>query len=204
MGAVRRPRPGHRATRSRRASTASSIGHGTDVMGHTAAILSFMVQDTPVPIVMVGSQRSSDRPSSRRRAEPHPRRAQRGLRRHRRGPRSACSGPPRISTRCCTGAPAAARCTAPTASTFRTIGDIPLAMVGEDFPLPATDDYRRIATDSRKVKINAALRRPHHHPLLLPGDEDPDVVDALVEKGYRGIVIAGTGLGTSTSRSTPP
>ena len=40
------------------------IGHGTDTMGHTAAILSFMVQDSPVPIVMVGSQRSSDRPSS--------------------------------------------------------------------------------------------------------------------------------------------
>ena len=35
------------------------VGHGTDVMGHTAAVLSFMVQDTPVPIVMVGSQRSS-------------------------------------------------------------------------------------------------------------------------------------------------
>ncbi|MBN2571015.1 MAG: asparaginase, partial [Ignavibacteriales bacterium] len=40
------------------------IGHGTDVMHHTAAILSFMVQESPVPIVMVGSQRSSDRPSS--------------------------------------------------------------------------------------------------------------------------------------------
>ena len=40
------------------------IGHGTDTMHHTAAILSFMVQNTPVPIVMVGSQRSSDRPSS--------------------------------------------------------------------------------------------------------------------------------------------
>ena len=40
------------------------VGHGTDVMGHTAAILTFMVQDPPVPIVMVGSQRSSDRPSS--------------------------------------------------------------------------------------------------------------------------------------------
>ena len=40
------------------------IGHGTDTMHHTAAILSFMVQDSPVPIVMVGSQRSSDRPSS--------------------------------------------------------------------------------------------------------------------------------------------
>jgi glutamyl-tRNA(Gln) amidotransferase subunit D len=26
------------------------IGHGTDTMGHTAAVLSFMVQDSPVPI----------------------------------------------------------------------------------------------------------------------------------------------------------
>ena len=40
------------------------IGHGTDTMHHTAAALSFMVQNSPVPIVMVGSQRSSDRPSS--------------------------------------------------------------------------------------------------------------------------------------------
>ncbi len=40
------------------------IGHGTDIMHHTAAALSFMVQNSPVPIVMVGSQRSSDRPSS--------------------------------------------------------------------------------------------------------------------------------------------
>ena len=40
------------------------VGHGTDTMHHTAAALSFMLQDSPVPIVMVGSQRSSDRPSS--------------------------------------------------------------------------------------------------------------------------------------------
>jgi glutamyl-tRNA(Gln) amidotransferase subunit D len=40
------------------------IGHGTDTMSHTGAILSFMVQNSPVPIVLVGSQRSSDRPSS--------------------------------------------------------------------------------------------------------------------------------------------
>ncbi len=40
------------------------VGHGTDTMHHTAAALSFMVQRPAVPIVMVGSQRSSDRPSS--------------------------------------------------------------------------------------------------------------------------------------------
>ena len=39
------------------------IAHGTDTMMYTAAVLSFMVK-TPVPIVLVGSQRSADRPSS--------------------------------------------------------------------------------------------------------------------------------------------
>ncbi|MHC1610190.1 MAG: Glu-tRNA(Gln) amidotransferase subunit GatD [Candidatus Methanospirareceae archaeon] len=39
------------------------VTHGTDTMGYTAAALSFMVR-TPVPVVLVGSQRSSDRPSS--------------------------------------------------------------------------------------------------------------------------------------------
>jgi glutamyl-tRNA(Gln) amidotransferase subunit D len=39
------------------------VTHGTDTMGYTAAALSFMVQ-TPVPVVLVGSQRSADRPSS--------------------------------------------------------------------------------------------------------------------------------------------
>lgn len=40
------------------------IAHGTDTLGYTAAALSFALQDIPVPIVLVGSQRSSDRPSS--------------------------------------------------------------------------------------------------------------------------------------------
>ncbi len=40
------------------------IGHGTDTLHHTGAALTFMVQNSPVPIVLVGSQRSSDRPSS--------------------------------------------------------------------------------------------------------------------------------------------
>lgn len=39
------------------------ITHGTDTMMYTAAALSFMLK-TPVPVVIVGSQRSSDRPSS--------------------------------------------------------------------------------------------------------------------------------------------
>ena len=38
--------------------------HGTDTMHYTAAALSFMLQNLPVPVVLVGAQRSSDRGSS--------------------------------------------------------------------------------------------------------------------------------------------
>lgn len=38
--------------------------HGTDTMHFTSAALSFMLKDLPVPVVMVGAQRSSDRGSS--------------------------------------------------------------------------------------------------------------------------------------------
>lgn len=39
------------------------VTHGTDTMAYSAAAISFML-DTPVPVVFVGSQRSADRPSS--------------------------------------------------------------------------------------------------------------------------------------------
>ncbi|MGA7923319.1 MAG: Glu-tRNA(Gln) amidotransferase subunit GatD [Thermoplasmata archaeon] len=40
------------------------IAHGTDTLGFTAAALSFLVKDLSGPVVVVGAQRSPDRPSS--------------------------------------------------------------------------------------------------------------------------------------------
>jgi len=40
------------------------ICHGTDTMAYTSAALSFMLRNLPIPVILVGSQRSSDRPSS--------------------------------------------------------------------------------------------------------------------------------------------
>ena len=40
------------------------ITHGTDTMHYTASALSFALQNLPVPVVLVGAQRSSDRPST--------------------------------------------------------------------------------------------------------------------------------------------
>lgn len=40
------------------------VSHGTDTMSYTAAALSFSLTNLPIPIILVGSQKSSDRPSS--------------------------------------------------------------------------------------------------------------------------------------------
>jgi len=40
------------------------ITHGTDTMHYTSAALSFMLKNLPIPIIIVGAQRSSDRGSS--------------------------------------------------------------------------------------------------------------------------------------------
>lgn len=47
-----------------RGATGVLIPHGTDTLHFTAAALSFMLRDLTGPVVVVGSQRSSDRPSS--------------------------------------------------------------------------------------------------------------------------------------------
>ncbi len=168
------------------------IGHGTDTMGHTAAVLSFMVQQSPVPIVLVGSQRSSDRPSSdaalnlihavRTAAEGEIAEVQICMF----GPTSDRYGLLHRGTRC-------RKMHSSYRSTFRTIGDIPMCMVSRDEFRLLTDDY--LPRDaSRRPVIDPVYDDRVTILYYYPGMK-PDLVDALVEKGYRGIVIAGTGLG---------
>ena len=40
------------------------IGHGTDTMAYTSAALSFALVNCPIPVILTGAQRSTDRPSS--------------------------------------------------------------------------------------------------------------------------------------------
>lgn len=168
------------------------IGHGTDTMHHTASALSFMVQNSPVPIVMVGSQRSSDRPSS-----------------------DAALNLIHATTTASTSdiAEVMVCMFGPTSdeygllhrgtrvrkmhssyrSTFRTIGDIPLATVTRDGVKPLREDYNPRRND-RSVDIiptfEERVTMVYYYPNM-----HPDIIDAMVEKGYKGIVIAGTGLG---------
>lgn len=168
------------------------IGHGTDTMHHTAAALTFMVQDPPVPIVLVGSQRSSDRPSSdaalnlicavKTAAESDIAEV------------LVCMFGPTSDQYCLLHRGTRVRkMHSSYRSTFRTIGDIPVGMVDPDRITTFRDDYKHRRSD-RKVIVNPAYSEDVTLLYYYPGMK-PDVMEALIETGYRGIVIAGTGLG---------
>lgn len=168
------------------------VGHGTDTMHHTAAALSYMVQDSPVPIVMVGSQRSSDRPSSdaalnlihsvKTAADCDIAEVMVCMF----GPTSDEYGLLHRGTR-------VRKMHSSYRSTFRTIGDIPLAMVNREGFTYLRDDYHK-RRDDREVKVSAVFDDRvgilYYYPNM-----KADMMDMMVDNGYKGIIIAGTGLG---------
>lgn len=78
-------------------------------------------------------------------------------------------------------------------STFRTIGDIPLAMVSREKITPLRQDYKRRRAD-REVIINTAFEEKVSVVYYYPNMR-PDIIDSLIDNDYKGIIIAGTGLG---------
>jgi glutamyl-tRNA(Gln) amidotransferase subunit D len=168
------------------------IGHGTDTMHYTAAALTFMVQDPPVPIIMVGSQRSSDRPSSD---------AALNLI----GATYAAAHGDIAEVLVCMFGPTSdqydllhrgtrvRKMHSSYRSTFRTISDTPVATVSMGEIRMIKTDYRK-RDRNRKVKLDAVfddrVTLLYYYPNM-----KPDVIDSIVDNGYKGIVIAGTGLG---------
>jgi len=168
------------------------IGHGTDTLHHTAAALTFMVQDLPVPVILVGSQRSSDRPSSDAAlnlmhaayAAGHSDLAEVLVCMF--GPTSDEYGFLHRGTR-------VRKMHSSYRSTFRTIGDIPLAKVTRDSIEHLKPEWNHRRKD-RKVKIFPYFEEKISIVYYYPNMQ-PDVIDSLIDNGYKGIVIAGTGLG---------
>ena len=167
-GAVRGPGRGHRPRRSRPGSTASSSATAPTPWA------------TPPRSCPSWSRTRRCRSSwwarsaraTGRRATPRSTSSTRCARRAAaRSPRSrsACSARPRTSTRLLHRGTRCRKMHSSYRSTFRTIGDIPLAMVGEDFTY-LSDDFRA----PRPLAAGAGrhgLRGPDDDPLLLPGHE---------------------------------
>jgi glutamyl-tRNA(Gln) amidotransferase subunit D len=168
------------------------IGHGTDTLHHTAAALTFMVQNLPVPVVLVGSQRSSDRPSSDAAlnlmnamyAAGHGDIAEVMVCMF--GPTSDDYGLLHKGTR-------VRKMHSSYRSTFRTLSDTPLAMVYRDKLEPIKRNYNQRRND-KNIKLLPYFEEKVALVYYYPGMA-PDIIDNLIDNGYRGILFAGTGLG---------
>jgi len=168
------------------------IAHGTDTLGYTAAALSFALQDLSVPVVVVGSQRSADRPSSD-------------------GATNLLAAVNAAATAPFAGVFVAMhetvsdkgivfhrgtkvrKCHTSRRDTFKSINTSPVAKLEDGTFTLLVEDYDKRDSNRRLVlkpnfDENVALVK--FYPSM-----DPKVIGWYVENGFRGIVLEGTGLG---------
>jgi glutamyl-tRNA(Gln) amidotransferase subunit D len=166
------------------------IGHGTDTMSFTSAALSFMLKDLSIPVVLVGSQRSSDRPSSD---------AALNL------INAAVVAGSEIAEVVVSmlGSPShdyglihrgtlVRKMHSSVRHTFRTIDSIPLGMIrNREIKMFTTKFRKRSKSDTKAItNFEDKIALIYSYPEI-----DNELIDFYVDKGYKGIVFAGTGLG---------
>src|SRR5213596_2339949 len=169
------------------------VSQGTDTMHYTSAALSFALQDLPVPVMLVGAQRSSDRPSS--------------------DAASNLTGAVALAARADMALVGVAmhqdlsdhiilahrgtrvrKCHTSRRDAFKSINSNPLAR----YDLHTRQIEYFESPPRRRSDHNFSLKPAFdHHAYLLkfyPGF-DPQLIDAAVKAGARGLVLEGTGLG---------
>ncbi len=168
------------------------IAHGTDTMAYTAAALSFALQKLPVPVILVGAQRSSDRPSSDAatnligavQAATKAPFAEVGLAMHETLSDTAIAISRGTKVR---------KCHTSRRDTFKPVNATPIARIRDQEIIMLTDDYQK-RDPARKLvlkpKFSEEVALVKFHPGL-----NPAVIDWYVEKGCKGILLEGTGLG---------
>ena len=182
------------ATRIREASTGYAgviVAHGTDTMHYTSAFLSFALRGFPVPIVLTGSQRSSDRASS-----------DAALNLTGAATAIASGMMPRgvyIAMHQDEGDEAVAihlgtrarKSHTSSRGAFRTIGGDPAYTVqGDRLHANTTGDFYHGSPFAPSIGVSREAALIKYHPGF-----DPAILDGMVEGGCRAIILEGTGLG---------
>lgn len=168
------------------------IAHGTDTLGYTAAALCFALQNLSVPVIMVASQRSADRPSSDAatnligavKAAANAPFAEVVVAMHETVSDKAIVFHRGTKVR---------KCHTSRRDTFQSINASPLAkMENEEFFMLVKDFNKR--NPSRKLVFKPNFDEKVALVKSYPG-LDPQLIDWYVDKNYNGIVLEGTGLG---------
>ncbi|MGD6852182.1 MAG: Glu-tRNA(Gln) amidotransferase subunit GatD [Candidatus Bathyarchaeia archaeon] len=168
------------------------IAHGTDTMAYTSAALSFALQNLPVPVILVGAQRSSDRPSSDAatnligavKAAGEGPFAEVGLAMHETPSDTTIVVHRGVKVR---------KCHTSRRDTFKSVNGFPIATV-QDLKVTMVGDLYQKRDPKRKLVLkpdfSGKVVLVKFHPGL-----DPAVIDFYVEKGFKGILLEGSGLG---------
>jgi|TARA_B100000315_G_scaffold88726_1_gene81504 glutamyl-tRNA(Gln) amidotransferase subunit D len=168
------------------------VAHGTDTMGYTSAALSFALSRSPIPIILVGSQRSTDRPSSDAVLNligavatvtkiPFS------------GVYVAMHGSTSDSTIAIHRGTRVRKNHTSRRDAFESIDASPVAFF-KDGKVKILNEDLVLKDSSRQFKVSCKFEKAvgliKFHPSF-----NHKLIDHLVDSGYRGIVLEGTGLG---------
>ncbi len=170
------------------------ITHGTDTMHYSSAALSFMLDNLNAPVVFTGAQRSSDRGSSdafmnlicAARVATSSDVAEVGICMHETSSDDSCSFIRGTKVR---------KMHTSKRDAFKAINNVPICKVSRDGKIEYLSKHREIVEEeTKKVIANTKFEEKVAIVKAYP-NSDPDIVDYYATKGYKGLIIEGTGLG---------
>jgi glutamyl-tRNA(Gln) amidotransferase subunit D len=177
------------------------VTHGTDTMGYTAAALSFALQNLPVPVILVGAQRSEDRPSSDAAANLI-------------GAVLAAAKAPLAEVAVAMHETVSdeaiilhrgtkvRKCHTSRRDAFKTVNAEPVAKLLNGEIVLLTDNYQP-RNPKRKLVLKPDFEEKTALIKFYPG-MNPKIIEQHLKEDYRGIILEGTGLGHVRRKCFPP
>jgi len=166
------------------------IAHGTDTMHYTSSFLSFALSGFPIPIALVGSQRSSDRPSSD--AALNLISATKFLTESSvKGVFVVMHNNSSDETVVCHKGTRVRKNHTSKRGAFETIGDDPAFIITENkIEKNMDEDFFKNTKYEPKLRLDTKVSLVKYHP-----GYDPNQVENLTKLGFKAIIFEGTGLG---------
>ena len=170
------------------------IGHGTDTMAYTSAALSFALENCPIPVIITGAQRSTDRPSSD-------------------ASLNMISSVIMASKKVLNGVYLAMHSSiednevsihsgtrvrknhTSRRDAFQSIGVDPIAIVNQDKVTVGEESIKNNNQFDPKINFEENVSLIKFHPGF-----NSEIIDKIIELDAKGIILEGTGLGHVNSR----
>ncbi len=166
------------------------IAHGTDTMQYTASYLSFALAGFPIPVAVVGSQRSPDRPSTD--AALNLIAAARFLTDVKKnGIHIVMHHDESDQTMACHRATRVRKNHTSRRGAFETVGAAPAFLVtGEKIRDNTDSDFFTKEQYMPAINLDARVALVKYHP-----GYDSRILDHIIDSGFRAVIFEGTGLG---------